>query len=304
MMMLAGACLLAFLMQGCTQKSAYIEPKAFGSPEDAVTAMAAAFRTNDPKQLSAIFGSDGDELVFSGDEGADAQVRQKFVKLYDEKHSIVKEKSDKATLLLGKNDWPFPIPVIKDGDQWVFDAESGAEEILNRRIGANELSAIQVCKAIGDAQQEYALRDPDGDGVNDYAQQFPSDPGKRNGLYWPPVANEPPSPLGDFVAQATAEGYVRRQEGPTPYHGYYYRILKGQGPHAPGGAADYVVKGKMTLGYAVLAYPATYDNSGIMSFIMGSDGVVYQSDLGENTAKVAGEIKVFDPDPKKWKKVD
>jgi hypothetical protein len=195
------------------------------------------------------------------------------------------------------------VPLVKDGDGWFFDAEAGTEEILNRRIGRNELAAIQVCKAIGDAQREYALRDPDGDGVREYAKQFPSDPGQRNGLYWPVTEGEQPSPLGSFAAQASAEGYVRREVGPTPYHGYFYRILQAQGPHASGGAVDYVVNGKMVLGFAVIAHPAEYDNSGIMTFIMGSDGVVYQRDLGEDTAEKAAAIMTFDPGSG-WQKVE
>jgi hypothetical protein len=179
----------------------------------------------------------------------------------------------------------------------------GQEEILNRRIGANELAAIKVCEAIGDAQRDYALLDPDGNGLHEYAQQFASDPGKKNGLYWPTAEGEKPSPLGEFAASAAAEGYRRKEEGPTPYHGYYYRILKAQGPHAPNGELDFVVNGRMELGFAVVAYPSDYGNSGIMTFIMGVDGVVYQKDLGEETAKIAKEMKVFDPDAS-WTKAE
>lgn len=296
------AALLAALTQGCAQKK-YVAPQGFASPQEAVTALVAAVREDDMKGLRVIVGSDGEEIIASGDEAADRLGRREFVRRYDEEHAITPVTSTMATLVLGKDAWPFPVPLVLDGNQWVFDTEAGAEEILNRRIGRNELSAIQVCKAIGDAQREYALRDPDGDGIQEYARQFASDAGKRNGLYWPAAEGELPSPLGDLVAAATAEGYERRETGRTPYHGYYYKIIQAQGPNAPGGAVDYVVNGKMTLGFAIVAFPASYDNSGIMSFIMAADGVVYQRDLGEDTPEKAEAIKAFDPGPG-WQKVD
>jgi hypothetical protein len=292
-------CLTILLAQGCAHRAA----KNFATPEEAVQALTTALRADDVGQLRKIVGSDGDEIVASGDAAADKIGRQKFLAAYDEKHTLVDQGTDAKTLVIGNSDWPFPVPVARGAKGWFFDCNAGKEEILNRRIGRNELSAIEVCRAIADAQREYALMDPDGNGVHEYAQQFPSDPGKRNGLYWPVAEGEPPSPLGEFVVQATAEGYRRKEEGPTPYHGYYYRILKEQGPNAPGGALDYLVKGKMTLGFAVVAYPAHYDNSGIMTFIMAADGVVYQQDLGEDSDKIARELKAFDPDPK-WKKVE
>lgn len=294
--------LVALLMQGCTRHQS-VPAESFASPEAAVHALTAALRADDLEQLRTIVGSDGEEIIASGDEAADRHARQEFLRLYDEKHSIVAAGDGSATLVIGKAEWPYPVPLVKDGNEWFFDAAAGAEEILNRRIGRNELSAIQVCKAIGDAQQEYALRDPDGDGIREYAKQFPSDPGQRNGLYWPAAEGEEASPLGNFAAQAAAEGYVRRETGPTPYHGYYYRILQAQGPHAPGGAVEYVINGRMILGFAVVAYPAEYDNSGIMTFIMGSDGVVYQRDLGEDTAEKAAAMKTFDPG-EGWTKVE
>jgi hypothetical protein len=185
----------------------------------------------------------------------------------------------------------------------VFDSELGKEEILNRRIGENELSAIQVCRAIGDAQHEFALRNQGAGGLRGYARQFASDPGKRNGLYWPTAEGEEPSPLGELMARASAEGYKREADGPTPYHGYCYRILQAQGPHAPDGALHYVVNDEMALGFALVAYPADYGNSGIMTFIMGSDGVVYQKDLGDQTETLARDMKEFDPG-EGWAKVE
>ena len=295
---LAVLCLLAIFSQGCT-----VHPKEFATAEEAVGALTSAARAQDTDQLVKILGSDGKAIISSGDENADRIGRDKFLLLYDEKHSITSDNEDSKTLVIGKSEWPFPIPLVRQNDKWIWDAEAGKEELLNRRIGNNELSAIQVCKAIGDAEHEYALRDSNNDGIQEYAQKIPSDPGTRNGLFWPVKEGEQASPLGEMVEAASAEGYARKKEGPTPYHGYYYRILLGQGPGAPGGALDYVVKGKMLLGFAVLAYPAEYNNSGIMSFIMGTDGIVYQKDLGENTAKDAAAIKVFDP-ADGWKKAE
>jgi hypothetical protein len=298
---LALLCVTLALTQGCAKDR--IDPQTFDSPQDAVQALASALRANSTETLLAIVGTEGQEIVSSGDDVADRQGRQKFVALYDEKHSLATDGTDSRTLLLGNSDWPFPVPIVRDGKKWVFDAEAGKEEILNRRIGRNEVSAIQGCKAICDAQHEYAMRDPDSDGLHEYAQKFHSDPGKRDGLYWPTAEVEKPSPLGELMAAASAEGYARKDQGPTPYHGYYYRILAAQGPNAPNGVLDYIVKGKMILGFAFVAYPAEYDNSGIMTFIMGEEGVVYQKDLGEQTAKLAAAMKAFDPG-EGWKKVE
>jgi hypothetical protein len=300
MMMLCAAMLLPGLT-GCAVKDQGAG-RSFSSPEQAEKALVDAVRADDMPQLLAIMGSDGEQIVSSGDDVADRHRRQKFLSLYDEKHSLVNNGDDMRTLVVGKTNWPFPVPIVRNGSKWYFDSESGLEEILNRRVGENELAVIEVCKAIADAQREYALKDPDGDGVREYARKFLSDPGKRNGLYWPTAEGEDPSPLGAFAAGASSEGYTRKQEGPTPYHGYYYRILESQGPNAPGGAVDFVVNGKMTLGFAVIAYPAEHGNSGIMTFMMGPDETVYQKNLGEETAKLANEIKVFDPG-QGWMKV-
>jgi hypothetical protein len=270
--------------------------QAFPSPDDAVRALATALRANDTPKLLAIIGPGGQDIISSGDAVADQQRGQKFLALYDQKHAITDDGPDRRTLTVGNDDWPLPVPLVRLGNAWRFDADAGKEEILNRRIGDNELSTIQVCKAIADAQREYALRDPDGDGIQVYAQKFLSDPGKHNGLFWHTAEGEDPSPLGELAADAAAEGYRRPESGgPAPYHGYYYRILQAQGPHAPDGPVDYVVNGKMTLGFAVIAWPADYGNSGIMTFIMGPDGVVYQQNLGDDTDKLAAETKSFDP---------
>jgi len=194
---------------------------------------------------------------------------------------------------------------VKQGDQWFFDTKAGKEEILNRRIGENELSTVQTLLAVVDAQREYAMHDRDNDGIREYAERFGSDPGKKNGLYWPMMPGEQPSPLGELVADARAEGYRRSgtQQGPIPFHGYYFRMLKKQGKHAAGGAFDYVVKNKMIGGFAVVAYPAVYGSSGVMTFVVNHEGVVYEKDLGKNTAKTATEMNSFDPD-QTWKKVE
>jgi hypothetical protein len=292
------------LLQGCAQHDQGAA-RTFGSPDDAVATLASALRANDTAQIEAILGSEAGQITSSGDEVADRQRRQKFLALYDQKHFLTSDGDDRKTLVVGKDDWPFPVPIVRDGQsnhKWYFDTDAGLDEILSRRIGDNELSAIQVCEAIADAQREYAVRDPDGDGIQKYARQFASDPGKHNGLFWPTAEGEEPSPLGELAAAAAAEGYTRRAEGLTPYHGYFYRILESQGPNAPNGALNYVVNGKMTLGFALLAYPAEYGNSGLKTFIMGPDGVVYQKDLGDETPKLAPEIKAFDPG-EGWTKV-
>ena len=201
-------------------------------------------------------------------------------------------------LVIGENDWPFPIPLIAKGDRWIFDTPSGKQEILDRRIGRNELHTIQVMLAIVDAQREYAMEDRDGDGLLEYAQKFYSDPGKKDGLFWNDSAGGVPSPLGELVANARSAGYDQ-QEGssvPEPYNGYYFRMLTAQGQTAPGGAYDYIVKGRMIGGFAVVAYPAEYRNSGVMTFIVNHDGIVYQKDLGENTQQLAEEMKLYNPD--------
>ena len=292
--------LMLILMTGCAEKS---EPRTFASSDEAVQTLIRVIRAGDTSQVLSIMGSDAKEIISSGDKVADVQRRQKFLELYDQKHSLVADGPQQRTLVIGEDDWPFPIPIVRRADGWSFDTAAGKEEILNRRIGENELSAIQVCKAIADAQREYALRDPDGDSVRGYARKFASDKGKHDGLFWPVSEGEEPSPLGELAAVAAKEGYARRTDGLTPYHGYFYRILESQGPHASGGAIDYVVNDKMPLGFAVVAWPADYGSSGVMSFIMGADGVVYQKDLGDRTDAIASGMKVFDPGAG-WTKVE
>ena len=283
---------------------AAVKQKGFATPDEAVNAFATAMRSNDEQALLSIFGTAAKELISSGDPVRDKQRREMFISDYDRKNSITQEGA-KMVLVVGEKDWPFPIPLVKRGDQWIFDTQAGKEEILNRRIGEDELSTVQTLLAIVDAQREYALIDRDNDGLRAYAEKLRSDPGKKNGLYWETKEGEEPSPLGELVADARAEGYTRTgpKQGPIPFHGYYFRLLKKQGKHAPGGAFDYVVKNKMIGGFAVVAYPAVYGSSGVMTFVVNHEGVVYEKDLGKNTAKTAKAMTSFDPD-KTWKKVE
>ena len=283
---------------------AAVKQKGFATPDEAVNAFATAMRSNDEQALLSIFGTAAKELISSGDPVRDKQRREMFISDYDRKNSITQEGA-KMVLVVGEKDWPFPIPLVKRGDQWIFDTQAGKEEILNRRIGEDELSTVQTLLAIVDAQREYALIDRDNDGLRAYAEKLRSDPGKKNGLYWETKEGEGPSPLGELVADARAEGYTRTgpKQGPIPFHGYYFRLLKKQGKHASGGAFDYVVKNKMIGGFAVVAYPAVYGNSGVMTFMVNHEGVVYEKDLGKNTAKTAKAMTSFDPD-KTWKKVE
>jgi len=272
--------------------------QSFPTPEDAAAALAAAVKSG-PSDILKVLGKAADDIVSSGDEVADADTRQRFTSMYDTKHSVKTEGNKKATLMLGPDDFPFPIPLVNTRSGWKFDADEGRIEVLYRRIGRNELDAIQTCLAFVDAENEYADKDR-GEGVGVYAQRIVSTPGKKDGLFWRDDSD--PSPLGALAAEASAEGY-RTGEGPAPYHGYYFRILKGQGSDAPGGAFNYVVKGKMIGGFGLIAYPAEYGNSGVMTFVVNHAGTVYQKDLGARTDSIAKRIYLFDPD-QTWKKVD
>lgn len=275
----------------------------FLSPEAAAQGLAAAAKAKDRAAVLSILGPTAKRWVLTGDDVADANDVGRFVDAYERKHGMTRATDAKAILLIGADDFPFPIPIVRTGEAWRFDAEQGREEILNRRIGRNELSTIQVLLAIVDAQREYASAERDGSGLLQYAPRLVSTPGKRDGLYWPTKAGESESPLGPLVGRATREGYRVRSDPakPAPYHGYYFKILTAQGPDAPGGAYNYVARGKMIGGFAVLAYPAAYGNSGVKSFLVNHDGVVVEKDLGPNTTAIAGKITRFNPD-KTWKK--
>ena len=276
----------------------------FSSPEEAVKALVAAVKADDAMALSAILGPGSEDVVSSGDPVADKVGYEQFINLYKQKNRLEEEGTERVILSIGDEDWPFPIPIIKDAGAWRFATQEGREELLARRIGNNELSVIRVCLAFVDAQREYAFKDRNGDGFREYAQKFMSDTGKQDGLYWKTNEGEEQSPLGPLIAEAQEKGYPVRPAGsePIPYYGYYYRILKAQGKNAPGGAYDYVVEGKMIGGFALVAYPAQYGSSGVMTFIVNHLGVVYQKDLGMNTDETASAMTSFDPDGS-WKKV-
>jgi len=274
--------------------------KSFATPEDAANALVQAVKSRDRAATLAVLGNAGD-WISSGDAAADRAAVERFVAAYETKHAIVRD-GEKATLTLGDDDFPFAFPLVESGGKWRFDTEAGKEELLARRIGRNELSAITVLQAIVDAERDYASEDRNGDGVLAYAQKFASSPGKRDGLYWPTKGGEPPSPLGVLVAHAAGEGYKKSDAAPTPYHGYYYRMLTGQSKNAQSGAFNYVVRGRGIAGFAVVAYPANYGNSGIMTFMVNQDGKIYQADLGPQTKAKTEGLKLFDPG-KSWSPV-
>ena len=273
----------------------------FGTPEEAVNALAGAVRVGDERAILKVLGPAGASIVSSGDDVEDAATRARFVTAFDAKHSIVMNGDNKATLILGDQDYPFPIPIIRDGGAWRLDTAAGRIEILQRRIGRNELSAIQTCLAYVDAQNEDASKNRVGTGAGVYAQRFVSQPGQKDGLYWPATAGSEESPLGELFALATREGY-RVGEGRTPFHGYFYKILTKQGSNAPGGSLEYVVGGKMIGGFAMVAYPSEYGNTGVMTFLVSHSGTVYEKDLGRATARIAERITAYNPD-QTWRKV-
>ena len=284
-------------------KKAPAKQRTFATPEDAVKALVDAVRASDANALVEIVGPGSRSWIFTGDNVSDANEWKQFIAAYDAKNALVKEGDAKAVLQIGTDPVPFAAPMVKRGDAWAFDAEAGREEVTNRRVGRNELDTIQTLLAIVDAQREYAAKDADGNGFADYAARFVSTPGKKDGLYWTTKPGEPASPLGLLAAKAVKEGYGGKGKGgaPVPYNGYFFRILTAQGAAAPGGKYDYKVKGKLFGGFAVVAFPAKYGVSGVMSFVVNHDGVVYEADLGKDTAAVAGKLSRFDPD-KRWKK--
>jgi hypothetical protein len=290
---------VAILLTGCfAARSVAQEPgqKTFSSAEDASNALVTAAESNDEKALLDILGPDAKQIVSSGDDTEDSQNRASFVQRYQEMHRLVKEPDGTTTLYTGADNWPMPIPLVNKGNSWYFDTETGKKEVLYRRVGRNELSTIRVCQQLVAAEKEYYSAQND-----EYAQKFFSDEGQHNGLYWKAADGQPQSPIGPLVASAVAEGYKGQDETSAPYRGYYYRILTRQGPNAPGGAKSYVVNGKMTGGFAFLAYPAEYRSSGVMTFIVGADGVVYRKDLGKSTAVLAKAMKDYNPNSS-WQK--
>jgi hypothetical protein len=305
--MLIGVLVFGVLLSGVYSPAIAknIQQKTFTSPDDAVKALVEAVKSNNRAELLTIFGPEGKELISSGDEVADKAGCQKFLKAYEEANKLETMTPDLVLLHVGADDWTFPIPIVKKDNAWFFDTKEGREEILNRRIGKNEMSVINVLHEYVDAQREYASKDRNGDGVLEYAQNLVSTKSKENGLYWKAKEGEEESPFGPLIAKAACKGYGGNTGGGelSPYYGYYYKILSGQGKHATGGAYNYIVKGKMILGFALIAYPARYGNSGVMTFLVNQEGIVYEKDLGKNTETLAKAIKTFDPD-KTWKRVE
>jgi hypothetical protein len=278
--------------------------QAFPTPAAAVSALVAADKADDMKALSSILGPDANQVLSSGDPVADKNARADFARRYQEMHRLAYDDQGRVILYIGAGNWPVPIPLVKNDRGWVFDTAAGKDELLYRRLGRNELFTIKVLEDLADAQAEYASEARDGESSGQFAQKILSDSGKRNGLYWEAAEGQPESPIGPLVATATAQGYKRGDSGsPVPFHGYYFRVLTKQGRNAPGGAKNYLVEGKMTRGFAFLAYPAEYRASGVMTFMINQDGVMVQKDLGPDTAKLASEITAYNPD-KTWQEVD
>jgi hypothetical protein len=287
---------------GCAKKEATTTQRSFTSPEDAVVALVDALKANDATQLASILGPDSKKILSSGDDVADKQAREVFLTAYAEKAELSAE-GDHTILSIGAEEWPVPIPLIKDGSNWRFDTAAGMQEVLFRRIGNNELTTMQLCKTYVEAQKEYASKGRDGKAKGIYAQKFTSSAGQHNGLFWKSDDPNDKSPFGDLAAQAASDGYSKTEDKPIPFYGYYFRILTGRGASAPGGALDYLVNGEMKKGFAMIAYPAEYKNSGVMTFIIDDKGTTYQKDLGTETSKVAAGINVFDPDST-WEKTE
>jgi hypothetical protein len=279
------------------------DQKTFGSPADAVKALVQAASDGNQDEMLAVLGDDGKDLIFSGDTVQDKAGMESFVKSYKAKHAIVTQDEGTRVLQVGVNDWQMPIPIVNDGGKWRFDTAAGKQELLYRRIGHNELGAISACRGYIDAQKDYAAVGHDGLPAGIYAQKLMSSTGKQDGLYWESAEGDPASPAGPLLADASAEGYTSEGLGKAqPYHGYYYRVLKSQGAAAKGGATSYLVDGNLAQGVALVAFPAQYRVSGVMTFIINQNGVVFQKDLGEKTLEIAGAMSEYNPD-KTWKKV-
>ncbi len=289
---------LALLLTTAAVLPAAAAPLNYDTPQEAVSAVVAALQAQDKDGLIQIFGAENEDVILTGNEGDDRQTWSEFLRDYKSLNRITTDDAgDSATLLIGRDLWPFPASIVKDGSGWHFDAESAREEVRLRRIGQNELDVIDLMHGYVRAQAAYRAEDPDGDGLRTFADALISEAGKRDGLYWPDEPGAPESPVGDFMARAAAGGYNfdGTDAEPEPYLGYYYRVLTRQGAAAPGGAMDYMVNGHMAAGHALLAFPADYGDTGVMSFMVGEDDVVYQADLGEDTLTAADAIESFDP---------
>jgi hypothetical protein len=287
---------LALCIASCQSTSSSTSAQmSYESPQAAVQELVGALRANDEARIGKLLGPEGWRLVNSGDAVADQRVIAAFLAEFDKHHEVVVD-GGVATLVVGEGDWPMPIPIVSEAGAWRFDTEQGREEILARRIGDNELGAIAVCRAIADAQHDFAEMNANSAGeLRIYAQKFASSKGARDGLYWEAAAGEPQSPLGPLVAEAVEDGYGSPTRERRPFYGYYYRMLTEQGPSAPGGARSYVEGGRMTHGFAAIAWPSAYDVSGVMTFMINDQGVLYQRDLGADTARIAATMAAFDP---------
>ena len=288
---------LLVLLPACSRAPEPRQPT-FATPEAAVTALTKAVKDGKVDDLLVIFGPAGQALIDSSDPVSARRRQEVFTAAVAERWRLEPQGPSQTTLVIGNEEWPFPIPLVKEGTVWRFDTAAGLEEVLARRIGRNELAVLGVCRTYVAAQRVYARRGHDGAQAGLYATAFRSDPGRQNGLYWPARHGEKRSPLGDLVASAAADGRPIGRSGsePSPFHGYYFRILTGQGPGAPGGAKDYMVNGQLQGGFAMVAWPAHYDVTGVMTFIVNQDGVMWQKDLGPGTGDVAKNMSVYDPD--------
>jgi hypothetical protein len=284
--------------------AAQASPRTFASAEDAVRALVEAVKAENLDEVLAIFGPDGRELLASSEPATARRNREVFAVAASEGWRLVDQSATRKTLIVGNEAWPFPVPLVKNRERWQFDTAAGKEEVLARRIGRNELQVIAICREYVAAQHRYARDGHDGRRAGLYAQAFHSDPGRHNGLYWPFVRGQLRSPLGDLVAQAALEGHSLAEAGrsPQPFHGYFFRILTGQGKNVAGGAKSYIVNGEMSGGFALVAWPAQYDATGVMTFVVNQDGVLREKDLGPGTDKAARAMTVYNPDAS-WKPV-
>ena len=295
---LACACVLfgipTFSIRAAAQAA---QQRTFGSPEDAVKALIETVKAGNLDQLRALFGPDGQELIASSDPATASQNREVFTVAVGEQWHLADVEPNRKTLVIGNEDWPFPVPLVKEASGWRFDTAAGKEELLARRIGRNELAAIETSRAYVTAQRRYAQQGHGGTPAGVYATKFFSDPGTENGLYWPTTKGQKRSPLGELVAQAAEEGRpLGNRTQPAPFHGYYFKILTAQGAAAPGGATSYIVKGNMSGGFALIAWPAQYDATGVMTFLVNQDGIVVEKDLGKGTDAAARKITSYNPD--------
>jgi hypothetical protein len=315
-----GLCATLAAGQSTTQKSTSAAPasstrrasvappqpgqQTFSSAAEATHALVVAIKSDDQAALLKVLGSNAKDIVHSGDDAEDENDRDQFLNKYQEMHRLVTEPDGTTTLYIGAENWPTPIPLVHKGSSWYFDTAAGKQEILYRRVGKNELAVIQTCSGLVDAEKEYYAQPHDGQQEHEYAQKFFSDAGKQNGLYWETASGETNSPIGPLVAVAAIEGYPQPPDRELePFQGYYFRILKAQGAKAPDGAHSYIADGKMTRGFAFVAYPAEYRSSGVMTFIVDKDGIVYEKDLGPKTAAIAKAMTKYDPDST-WRKAD